>query len=171
MAAERDPGFAKEAKLDSAWKSWVDLIRSVRAITLFGRGFGDMIHPIGACSNWDQVPPGNSYLVLCQEDLKEIVASWCGNLFSSPPMLTDQIIWHIPENTSMRCRCISTKDMPHSDIAQVLLPSTMAYQVTGETLNCEGKQNRSFYLWTELKQSMALAGRWRAITKAYRVSH
>lgn len=44
----------------------------------------------------------------------------------------------------MRCRCISPKDMPHSDIAQVLLPSTMAYQVTGETLNCEDKKAGAF---------------------------
>lgn len=144
LAAERDPIFAKEAKLGPAGKSWIDLIRSVRAITLFGRGFGDMVQPIGACSNWGQVPPGNSYLVICQEDLKEIVASWCGNLLSVPPMLTDQIIWHIPEDNSIKCRCISTKSMPHSDIAQVLLPSTMAYQVTGETLSFENNKAGAF---------------------------
>ncbi|KAJ5525503.1 hypothetical protein N7494_012153 [Penicillium frequentans] len=144
LAAERDPIFAKEAKIDPAGKSWIDLIRSVRAITLFGRGFGDMVQPIGACSNWAQVPPGNSYLVICQEDLKEIVASWCGNLFSVPPMLTDRIIWHIPEDSSIRCRCISTKSMPHSDIAQVLLPSTMASQVTGAALSFEDNQGGAF---------------------------
>ncbi|KAJ5650608.1 uncharacterized protein N7484_004331 [Penicillium longicatenatum] len=144
LAAERDPIFAKEATLDCAGMAWIDLIRSVHAITLFGRGFGDMIQPIGTCSNWGQVPAGNSYLVICQEDLKEIVASWCGNLSASPPMLTDQIIWHIPENTAIKCRCISTKYMRHSDIAQVLLPSTMAYKVTGETLNCEDNKGGAF---------------------------
>lgn len=142
LAAERDPIFAKEAKLESAGMAWIDLIRSVRAITLFGRGFGDMIQPIGACSDWSSVPAGNSYLVICQEDLKEIVASWCGNLFSSPPMLADQIIWHIPENTSMRCLCDPTGNIPHSDITQVLLPSTMA--VTGKGLDCEDNKAGAF---------------------------
>ncbi|KAJ5548251.1 hypothetical protein N7513_005485 [Penicillium frequentans] len=144
LAAERDPIFAKEATLDPAGMAWIDLIRSVRAITLFGRGFGDIIQPIGACSNWGQVPPGNSYLVISQEDLKEIVASWCGNLFSSPPMLTDQIIWHIRENTAMRCQCNSTKDMPHSDVTQVLLPSTMTYQVTEKWLDFEDNKGGAF---------------------------
>lgn len=129
LAAERDPILAREAKLDSAGMAWVDLVRSVRAITLFGRGFGDLVQSSAACSSWSQVPTGKSYLVICQEDLDEIVASWCGNLQSSPKMLTDQVIWHVSDNTAVECQCISTGRPLHSDLAQVLLPSTMVSRI------------------------------------------
>jgi nucleoside phosphorylase len=130
LAAGRDPIFAREAKLDPAGMSWIDLIRSIEAITLLGRGFGDLIQPLTPCSRWDQVPRGKSYLTVCHEDLKEIGASWCGNLDSHPASLTDQISWHIPEDKSAIHGYDATKDSSHTDIVQVLLPSTLATPIT-----------------------------------------
>lgn len=83
LAAERDLILAREAKLDAAGMEWINLIRFVRAITFFGRGFGEIIRPLGVYSRWNRVPSGKSYLVICQEDLEEIVASWCGSAVKS----------------------------------------------------------------------------------------
>ncbi|KAJ5928438.1 hypothetical protein N7466_007394 [Penicillium verhagenii] len=144
LATERDPILARATKLDSAGMAWVDLIRSVRAITLFGREFGDIIHPVDACSKWSRVPCGKSYLVISHEDLKDIVDSWCGDLHSSPRMLTDKIIWHTSNNTSTKCRCIPAEEIPHSDIAQVLLPSTVASQIPGQKLHREENEEGAY---------------------------
>ncbi|CAG8189942.1 unnamed protein product [Penicillium salamii] len=129
LASGRDPIFAKEAKLEAAGLSWVDLVRSIQAVTLFGCGFGDIIKSGTPCAQWSQVPIGKSYLAVCHEDLKEIAASWCGNLNSNPAMLTHQIVWHIPDQISTRCECRSEKQIPHSDIVQSLLPSKLARQL------------------------------------------
>ncbi|CAG7974439.1 unnamed protein product [Penicillium salamii] len=141
LANWRDPIFAKEAKLDAAGLSWVDLVRSIQAVTLFGCGFGDIIKSRTFCAQCyeitsgyqapfgDQVPVGESYLTVCHEDLKEIATSWCGNLNSNPARLTDQIVWHIPDWISKTCDCTAQKQVPHSDIVQSLLPSNLARQL------------------------------------------
>ncbi|KAK0620918.1 hypothetical protein B0T14DRAFT_522380 [Immersiella caudata] len=46
-----------------AGKSWVDFIRAIQAITLFGEGFGDLFTPIqtaASCTRWNTVPEGNA---------------------------------------------------------------------------------------------------------------
>ncbi|CAG8920101.1 unnamed protein product [Penicillium salamii] len=126
LVSECDPIYAKEAKLDPDGLSWVDLIRSIRAVTLFGSGFGDIIRSSASCTEWSQVPTGKFYLTVCHEDLKRIATNCCGNLNSNPPILTDQTIWHIPDTISAKCECTVNDQSSHSDIVQSLLPSKLA---------------------------------------------
>ncbi len=46
VAINRDPLYLRVAKLPSVLKSWADLSKSIRAVTLFGRGFGDIFKPV-----------------------------------------------------------------------------------------------------------------------------
>lgn len=58
------------------WICWVDFIRSIDAITLFGREFGDIIQPrdvAGMCSDWRTLPINNYYLSASILDLKNIM--------------------------------------------------------------------------------------------------
>ncbi|KAJ6439192.1 serine/threonine-protein kinase ssp1 [Purpureocillium lavendulum] len=54
---------------------WVDLVHSIGAIALFGRGFGDIIKPKEShamCRKWVRLPKGNYYLAASALDLDKI---------------------------------------------------------------------------------------------------
>ncbi|OJJ47398.1 hypothetical protein ASPZODRAFT_64812 [Penicilliopsis zonata CBS 506.65] len=144
LAAGRDPVLARESRLDVSGRSWVDLVRSMRAITLFGRGFGEIIRSFDVCSQWVTMPTERSCLAVSHQDLKEIVASWCGNLSSCPPTLTDLIAWHIPTDGATTCRCATNKDRQHSDIVQVLLPSSMSSRLSSQGLQADAVHDGAF---------------------------
>ncbi|EAW09016.1 Pfs domain protein [Aspergillus clavatus NRRL 1] len=125
LAAEVDPVRARVAILDSIGKSWVDFTRSLNAVTLCGRGFGDIIKPTEGCSQWARLPKGRYYLAACMSDLKSIMDKQ-GDPDSIPMKLVDDILWYNNDSSFVPCRCNGEDDQPHSDFAQVLLPSTMA---------------------------------------------
>ena len=55
--------------LKSSGRGWMDFTKKIRAITLLGKGFGELIKP-GQDSNklcrlWKGVPTGQDYLVAC----------------------------------------------------------------------------------------------------------
>jgi hypothetical protein len=64
---------------DGAGKSWVDFVRAIRAVTLFGENFGDLIQPYSGssgsdvCSRWTAVPRGRDYLAVSGYDLARIL--------------------------------------------------------------------------------------------------
>ncbi|CAG8265990.1 unnamed protein product [Penicillium salamii] len=152
LASGCDPIFAKEAKLDATGLSWVDLVRSIRAVTLFGCGFGDIIRSSASCTEWSQVPTGKSYLTVCHEDLKRIATNCCGNLNSNPPILTDQIIWHVPDRISARCECTVNDQSPHSDIVQSLLPSKLARRLP--PMKKKGKLSGGAYIFGQNQSNL-----------------
>ncbi|OXV07933.1 hypothetical protein Egran_04303 [Elaphomyces granulatus] len=64
LATDHDP-CPRIATLQALGYGWVDFIRSIGAVTLFGRGFGDIIRPIefdGMCPNWRSLPTRKYYL-------------------------------------------------------------------------------------------------------------
>jgi len=62
-----NPLRPRVAFLKSSGKGWVDFTRNIDAITLLGRGFGEIIKPVDnfntLCRSWQQVPIGQDYLV------------------------------------------------------------------------------------------------------------
>jgi nucleoside phosphorylase len=132
MATGRDPIYPREASLSQEGLSWVDFTRSVHAITLFGRSFGEVIQPAKACcSAWAKVPCGRSYLAASATDLYKIMES-DGDPYSVPMRLTHDILWYTSKKTFAQCQCNSeTDDDTHSDIAQVLLPSRCHRELSG----------------------------------------
>lgn len=132
LATGRDPIYPREAILDQEALSWVDFTRSVHAITLFGRSFGEVIQPAKTrCSAWAKVPCGRSYLAASATDIYRIMES-DGDPYSVPMRLTHDILWYTSNETLARCQCNSESDGDaHFDIVQVLLPSRLQRELPG----------------------------------------
>jgi hypothetical protein len=129
LATTRDPVHPRVAVLEAVGKGWVDFTRAIHAVTLFGRGFGDLIRPTdaGSCTHWASLPKDRYYLAAYAPDLKEIMDMYDGDQTSTPMRLTDDILWHNPAKV-LECRCAGKAASEHSDVVQVLLPSTFAIE-------------------------------------------
>lgn len=126
LATDRDPFYPRVATLQAIGNGWVDFTRAIHAITLFGRGFGEIIQPAdtsNSCAHWANLPKGRYYLAACIFDLKEIM-DMDGDQKANPMKLNDNIIWHIPDKIFEPCQCSGNIWRKHSDLVQVLLPST-----------------------------------------------
>lgn len=131
LAIERDPIKPLVAQLPTMGKLWVDFIREIDAVVLFGRHFGDIIRPTQPetmCNIWSRVPPNKYYLAACISDLQNIMDRPGGST-TFPMKLSDKIAWVTPENWFEPCSCKSkhpdkSKDK-HSEMSQVLLPTSM----------------------------------------------
>jgi hypothetical protein len=83
LAGDRDPFHLKTATLLLHVLNWVDFTRAIPAVTLFGRGFGDIIRasPIpdhqrmseSRCLEWATVPKDQYYLCVSVADLHDII--------------------------------------------------------------------------------------------------
>ncbi|KAK8001318.1 nucleoside phosphorylase [Apiospora marii] len=136
IATDEDPFWPRITTLQSGGKGWVDFIRAIQAITLFGSGFGDLIRPapqsdhtppVRACSGCNyntNVPPLCDYLAVCVSDIQEIIQKR-GSQRTTPLRLVDDIYWHAPTQPFEICRCTGeTNNRP--DRVQVLLPGTFS---------------------------------------------
>lgn len=64
LATDHDP-HPPVATLQALGYGWVDFIHSIEAVTLFGRGFGDLIRPVefeGMCPSRRSLPTQKYYL-------------------------------------------------------------------------------------------------------------
>ena len=95
------PAGALERKmtiLSSDAEPWVELIRSTNAITLFGKGFGQLIEPgPTSCANWKSVPRDMHYLAAGRYIIQDIIDK------DVHPGLNEQIRGILP--VSGRCQC------------------------------------------------------------------
>ena len=128
LATGRDPR-PRITTLHSLGYGWVDLIRSIEAVTLLGRGFGDIIRPItfdGMCPKWNSLPSNMYYLAASVYDLKNIITSF-GNEWASPPEMVHGLVWHCPGDVVAPCRCQSSGFQKkifkrHHDPVQIFYP-------------------------------------------------
>ncbi|TVY57318.1 hypothetical protein LCER1_G003361 [Lachnellula cervina] len=113
------------AILKSSGRGWVDFTRSIRAIILLGKGFGEIIKPSKdsnkLCKYWSHVPTGKDYLVACIATLREISLKY-GDCDSDPLELASGIYWHKPDKLFESCECKRTQMAGTCDRVQVLLP-------------------------------------------------
>ncbi|KAK0622345.1 hypothetical protein B0T14DRAFT_601131 [Immersiella caudata] len=104
---------------EGAGKSWVDFIRAIRAVTLFGEGFGELIAPRAdnmdtntnqtvdgpaLCNRWKALPKNRDYLAASGHDLSRILRQE-GNARSNPLKLALGILWNQPTTAFERCAC------------------------------------------------------------------
>jgi hypothetical protein len=109
------------------WGSgWVDFTRAIHAVTLFGRGFGDLLQPsdiqrpCNAC-NWHKcLPRGRDYLASSTRELTKIIKSE-GSMTSRPLRVVDNIYWCTPDKAFESCHCSTSRKRLH-DRVQVLVP-------------------------------------------------
>ncbi|KAJ5549058.1 purine and uridine phosphorylase [Penicillium frequentans] len=126
LATNEDPLYPRHCKLRTKAKGWVDLARAIRAITLFGSGFGEIIQPVptsDSCPHWSKLPEGKSYLAISDGDLANIIDRY-GDPTSSPVRLTNQLIWYKAESVPPACECtVAPHTTQQCELAQVILPA------------------------------------------------
>lgn len=104
-ATNRDPLYLRVATPPSSGRTWVNFVTSIRAVTLLGRGFGQLIKP--ACQKpwgarpvlWQTMPTGEGFLRACTADLKDIIDNE-GDWTTKPLTLAGGVIWHSPSPDS-----------------------------------------------------------------------
>ncbi|KAK6502518.1 hypothetical protein TWF506_003099 [Arthrobotrys conoides] len=126
LATSQDPIHPRVARFQKASGGWVDFTRTIHAVALFGRGFGEIIQPestTSLCSRWARLPKEEYYLAAAVDDLKEIMKK-NGDQYTNPMRLTDDIFWQTP--TFRKCKCRKKKrGGKHSDFVQTPLPARL----------------------------------------------
>lgn len=112
LAGESDPE-PRVATLGAVGYGWVDFVYSLKAITLFGRGFGDIIRPSKSeriCSQWSQLPKGEYYLAASLRDLN-IIMSKSSDTERGDVQVVPGLLWHSPMDPFTPCRCLDHRDI------------------------------------------------------------
>lgn len=127
LAKKQDPLYPCVATLNAAGKGWVDFTRAIHAVTLIGRGFGDMIQPASAnlCEYWAQLPKQQYYIASCLSDLAEVMREHaiCGD---NHIRLGDNLIWHTPTTIFTSCHCKGALAGDHCDPVQTFFPLSLS---------------------------------------------
>ncbi|KAM3506513.1 hypothetical protein MY10362_002322 [Beauveria mimosiformis] len=120
------------ATIPTLGHGWIDFVRSIEAITLFGRKFGELLQPAsrtGLCDRWSSLPQQDYLLAASVADLTSIMEQY-GDPHAAPRELARNIIWHSPADTYAACPCKLSRASRHEKAAayhvgpvQVLLPS------------------------------------------------
>jgi hypothetical protein len=108
LASESDPE-PRVATLKALGYGWVDFVHSLKAITLFGCGFGNLIRPSKCeeiCSQWSQLPKGEYHLAASLHDLN-IIMSKTRKTERGDIEIVRGLLWHSPIDPFTPCRCLS----------------------------------------------------------------
>lgn len=128
VATDEDPFWPRVTTLKASGRGWVDFTRAIHAITLFGKGFGDLIRPsngttaCGNCQHNADIPKGEDYLAVSVPIIHEIMQKR-GSQETNPWRLADDIYWYTPDQIVESCRCTGLPPT-RRDRVQVLLPSS-----------------------------------------------
>ncbi len=127
LATNHDPLHPRVATIEPSGKGWIDLTRAVQAVTLVGRGFGEIIRPSGinSCEYWSELPKQKYYLATCISDLGQMISE---NDYhhDTHVRLSENIIWHTPTTIFGSCRCRGALRLDHCEPVQTLLPSSLS---------------------------------------------
>lgn len=135
IVSQRDSSKACAVTLDPEGKTWANLILSIKAVTIFGNDYGELMRPSQLdtqCSNWHMLPHNKSYIAVRISDLKAIMEE-LGDIDTHPPMLTRSILWHSPVPVDGPCSCTTHSD-DHSGIVQVLWPRKGRKDLNGSSV-------------------------------------
>jgi nucleoside phosphorylase len=129
LSANRDPLHPRLVTLEPAGKGWVDLTRSLQAVTLTGRGFGELVRPVGPalCEYWANLPSHRYLLACCVSDMGNIVRDHRSSS-DNYARLSDDLIWHNAINISGKCQC-DCVPAHHGEPVHVLFPSTLSHKL------------------------------------------
>jgi len=136
LATSRDPLYLRVTTLPNFGRTWVDFSKSIRAVTLFGCGFGDIIKPASSGMGlyrelspaWDSMPKGKGFLGACVADLREIAALH-GDKNTRPFTLAAGILWHNPgERSPFGVDKGSTSVSPRWNPVQELFPANLIFR-------------------------------------------
>lgn len=125
LVEDRDPILPYIYTLDDFGTGWVDFVRTLKAIVIFGKGFGELMKPKNSakiCSEWRTVPKNRDYLTVSTAILRDLLDR--GDKSEQPWRLVDDIHWHTPGKSFEPCNCAQRSSRStHCDRVQVLLPA------------------------------------------------
>jgi len=106
--------WPKVATIQAGSVGWVHLIRSLRAVTLFGDGFGELLRPAwrenqtqACCSPTSLVPTGKDFLAVYGADLESMLTARSKR--RNPWRLAENVYWHSPDGVAFEsCKCTTT---------------------------------------------------------------
>jgi hypothetical protein len=140
MAARRplSPRVTHLRSFGGAGKSWVDFSRAIKAVTLFGEGFGELISPstnlLEACPYWGALPSGRDFLAASGYDLIRIQRQEGSvSIASNTIELARGIFWQKRPETVGPCFCLKRRMTSDAhwhkpcNRVQVLLPRSMLF--------------------------------------------
>ncbi|KAK1753821.1 hypothetical protein QBC47DRAFT_387182 [Echria macrotheca] len=112
IATRNDSLGPKVATVQAMSVGWVHLVRSLRAVPLFGVGFGELFQPIarqgsphGCCRATASVPIGKDFLAVYGADLEDMLRTG-GSRRRNPWRLAGNVHWHSPDGIGFeKCRC------------------------------------------------------------------
>lgn len=117
VATRNDTLWPKVATIQAMSVGWIDFVRSLRAVTLFGVGFGDLLRPVNkrsgsitnqprlaCCGPASSVPIGKDFLAAYGADLDEILKR--GSRRKILWRLVGNVYWHSPDGVAFEsCGC------------------------------------------------------------------
>ncbi|KAG9508277.1 hypothetical protein J7337_001841 [Fusarium musae] len=95
---------ARQTTLETLGMEWVDFIRAIKAVTLFGQGFGEIIQPHKTCREWTTLPKGKYYIATLISDLRKVLKEH-GHCGDGHLRLGNNLIWHSATSGSDFCKC------------------------------------------------------------------
>ncbi|MBE3045240.1 hypothetical protein IMZ48_22345, partial [Candidatus Bathyarchaeota archaeon] len=107
---------------------WVDYVRSVKAMVIFGSDFGELIRAGGkdVCPGWKSVPPGQNLMCASIRTLKVVRGAKSVAAALGRGELARGIIWSSHSRPFTPCQCLALQppdsDPAHLDPVQILLP-------------------------------------------------
>ncbi|ETS81700.1 hypothetical protein PFICI_06702 [Pestalotiopsis fici W106-1] len=128
LATLRDPLYPRVAELSADGKCWVDLVRSIQAVTVFGRDFGEIILPStkSQCKKWARLPKDKFYLAASISNLEPILEADASQVIPNPTGLGESLIWFNPSTSSSTlCQC----GWGNCDPVQTLLPNSFLERI------------------------------------------
>lgn len=133
VAADGDPFYLRVSTLQTIGNGWVDFARGIHAVTLFGRGFGELLQPRDlACSRWSSLPRNMFYLAARVADLQQIMVE-DGDLRCKPRRLCKNVLWHMRQTTFQHCPCTKDGRGKHHDPVQALFPDNFMASLRKKT--------------------------------------
>ncbi|KAJ2998191.1 hypothetical protein NUW58_g396 [Xylaria curta] len=110
------------ATLDPAAYHWVEFARSISAVILFGKGFGEIIEPIKVCPLWRTLPKDKYYLAASVSDLKIIQE----REQVSAPAMAPNFEWLTPSSPVAPCEsCAYGRSPSNHHLVQILCPQAL----------------------------------------------
>lgn len=127
VAKECPTIYPRVATIAEAGKGWVDFIRAIPAVTLVGRGFGDIIKPAGReqCDYWSTLPMKRYYIASCASDLDRLMKE-AGSHPDGHALLCDNLLYHAPDSVYMSCQCTVAPGQRRCEPVRTLIPSEMS---------------------------------------------
>ncbi|GAM91354.1 hypothetical protein ANO11243_094030 [Dothideomycetidae sp. 11243] len=118
---------ARVATLKAIGRGWIDLVRAVDAIVIFGTNYGELLSPAQPeiiCKRWRTLPTHQHFVAVSMQVIKDLTRLNLRRTLEQPLILAEHVYWHKPASVLCfnPCQCTGR---PYCDRVQVLCPRTV----------------------------------------------